>query len=149
MTTAMMKALEAEIDFMSNWLSYSDTDGLEEITSLEEAQVEIDGILGDYDGDDFPEGLKDPATMMIVFNHCFEQEFEKAEQRRQQEEDDRIAATHPDWIRIRNRYNYGRSAFFDPVQIEWELSSKLHYDDVHRAIFLEALSHYQEACKND
>lgn len=76
LTGLMRKDLSAEIDFMSNWLAYPDDD-LVPMTDLSEAEAQIDGMLHDYDGNDFPDKLRNPIIMMLVFNHCVDDYYKR------------------------------------------------------------------------
>ena len=87
MTDAMKDALSAEIDKIEAWLAYEDVDELEYMRTTDDAQIQIDGMLECMDPDDpFPEGLRDPATMMIVWNYCVELQKRWAAERKEERE---------------------------------------------------------------
>ena len=87
MTYAMKAALSAEIDKIEAWLAYEDADELEYMRTTDDAQIQIDGMLECMDPDDpFPEGLRDPATMMIVWNYCVELQKHWAAKRKEERE---------------------------------------------------------------
>lgn len=69
MTDSLKKDLSEEISFMQNWLAYPD-DELVPMETLEDARIQIEGMVNDYDGPDFPETLKIPEIMLLVFNYC-------------------------------------------------------------------------------
>lgn len=69
MTDSLKKDLSEEISFMQNWLAYPD-DELVPMETLEDARIQIEGMVNDYDGPDFPEALKIPEIMLLVFNYC-------------------------------------------------------------------------------
>ena len=137
MTSAMIKALEAEISFMENWLEYPDDD-LELMKSLDDAQCEIDGILESYDGSDFPDGLKDAETMLLVWNYVVGERLEVERLERLVIDDD-VAKKHPDWLRFRNRYADGTSVFIDTEELAWQLVQRMHFDQEHVDVILEAV----------
>lgn len=65
----MMKEVFAEeIDFVNGWIAYPDYE-LEPLTTLDEAQMQIDGMKL---ADDYPDRLFDPEVMMLVWNYCIE-----------------------------------------------------------------------------
>ena len=87
MTHAMESALAEEIDTIFSYLAYEDENDLEYMTTLDDAQLQIDGINGGRDPDDpLPEGLNDPATMLIVWNYCVAVEKKRAEKIREERE---------------------------------------------------------------
>lgn len=55
--------------------------------------------------------------------------------------DDQIAAMHPEYLRFRNAYEDGSSAFFDPDQLTHDLI-RTGYDEAHREIIAKALTAY-------
>ena len=87
MTDAMKAALAAEIDKVEAWLAYEDADELKYMYTTDDAQIQIDGMLECMDPDDlFPEGLRDPATMLIVWNYCVELQKRWAAERKEERE---------------------------------------------------------------
>lgn len=141
MTTAMQKTLAAEIDFMDDYLAFPGEE-LHLMETLEDARIQIEGMSADI-GEDLPAVLKDPETMLLVFNHCVQQ-YNLREKQRIQEEDDANAARYPDSLRFRNAYENGSSAFFDLDMVSADLFNA-HYDAVHLEIILAAL---KAACQN-
>ena len=77
MTTKMENALREEIEFMENCLGYAEDFCLEPIRTLDDAQTEVHGFVESVSPEEMPEALKDPATMLLVFNYCAEKEQEK------------------------------------------------------------------------
>lgn len=87
MTDIMKSALAAEIDTIRSWIAYEDSEYLMEITTLEEAQLQIECMTTGRDPDEpLPAGLLDPATMMTVWNHCIAAERQWAEDRKKEYE---------------------------------------------------------------
>lgn len=87
MTDTMKTALAAEIDLIRNWLVYENADELEPMITLADAQRQIDGMTECMDPDDpLPESLKDPATMLTVWNYCIPEHKRWTEERREETE---------------------------------------------------------------
>lgn len=144
MTTTMKNALAAEIDFINGILAYESTDSLELIQSLDEAKVQVEGYMSDYN-EDLPEGLTDPETMMLVWNYCVTEEKKAYQAMKVQQYDDQFAAEHPDSIRFRKQYEDGSSCFFDPDALSRDLM-RTGYDATHREIIAKALTAYAKTC---
>ena len=87
MTDKMKTALAEEIDLIQNWLAYEDANELEYMTTLSDAVVQIDGMTKGRDPDDpLPVGLLDPATMLIVWNYCVDEEKRMLKEREEERE---------------------------------------------------------------
>lgn len=87
MTDKMKTALAEEIDLIQNWLAYEDANELEYMTSLSDARVQIHGMTAGRDPDDpLPAGLLDPATMLIVWNYCVDEEKRMLKEREEERE---------------------------------------------------------------
>lgn len=87
MTDIMKNALAAEISLIDSWIAYEDADELEYMRTLDDAQLQIDGMVECMDPDDpLPESLKDPATMMLVWNYCVDGQIRWAAERREERE---------------------------------------------------------------
>lgn len=87
MTEKMKVALDDEIDCVFSWLAYEDANELEYITTLSDAQEQINGMTeGLSEDDNFSKGLRDPATMLIVWNYCVAEEKERLERIREERE---------------------------------------------------------------
>lgn len=140
--TTMKSFFPNEVAFMEDHLAFADSSSLELLNSLDEAQVQIDGMVADY-GTDLPEMLKQPEIMLAVFNQVAREEIERSKQMKIQEQDDQIAAMNPDCIRFRKAYEDGSSAFFDPDQLTHDLI-RTGYDEVHREIIAKALIAYHK-----
>jgi len=135
MTKAMEKLLKSEINFIRCWTEHGDEIGPME--SLEDAKTQIDGMVNDYNGDDFPEGLKDPETMLMCWNFV----VMDIRIQRAKKNDDEIRHFHPDWIEIKRPCSDPGlgSMWFGPDDLRDALRNA-RYDDAHIQMVLEALA---------
>lgn len=147
MTTKLHDALINEIAFVFDVLEHEDIESLYTIDTLSEAADQSEGYASAW-GDELPEGLTDPETMMMVWNYCIEELRKAAEQKKIQQQDDQIAAMNPDCLRFRNAYEDGSSAFFDPDQLIHDLQ-RTGYDEIHREIIAKAMMAYHKSYQDN
>ena len=66
----MWRMFPEEISCLDDWLVYADPNELETMTTVEDAQVQIEGMRETLEDNDetFPEELGDPHIMMLLWN---------------------------------------------------------------------------------
>ena len=71
MTETLKKVLQDEIQFITEDIAYECLDDLRPLQTLAGAAEQVNDCVDDF-GDDFPEALRDPVILMLVWNYCLE-----------------------------------------------------------------------------
>lgn len=116
MTTELKNALKTEIEFINEWNAYPDSE-LEPITNIDDAMTQIEGMEL---ADDFPEGLKNPETLMLVWNYCLDVD----NARRKAEEESRMNRKYL------VRYTYDDGEKFAIIQTPAEIAQYYETDQI-------------------
>lgn len=140
MTTTMKNALAKEIDFINDLLAYENTVELEPLETIADAELQISGYEDSF-GNDLPEGLKDPATMILVWNHCVAEEKAAYAKQQAEQKDAMIREAYPNWLEYSGEYEDPAlgSLWFDPDQVRSVMTIYGHYDEAHIKVMLDAL----------
>lgn len=139
MTNTMKNALAKEIDFINDCLAYENTAELQTLETIADAELQISGYEDSF-GEDLPEGLKDPATMILVWNYCVAEEKAAYAKQEAERQDAMIREAHPDWLEYSGEYADPAlgSVWFDPEQVR-SMMTWGHYDETHIRVMLDAL----------
>ena len=67
----------AEVHYMRELFAYPCLEELSFLESIEDAEIQLAGMLECCDPEDFPDGLKNPGVLLSVFNFVVTEELDR------------------------------------------------------------------------
>ena len=77
----MQNSFPLELAFLSDHLAFADDCDLVLLDSIESAATQVDGMSADY-GDDLPAMLRQPESMLALFNQAVMEELKLRDRRK-------------------------------------------------------------------